>query len=91
MAYEPREGQGAIFDNRKQSDKQPDMRGDFMLGGQMYEIAGWWKEGRSRFLSIRVQPKQGRRDERPAPAPAPRGGGSAADDMDDEIPFGPDR
>lgn len=79
MAYEPREGQGAIFDNRKQSDKQPDMRGDFMLDGKMYEIAGWWKEGRSRFLSIRVQPKQ-EREARPAP---PR---DERDELDDSLP-----
>lgn len=88
MAYEPREGQGAIFDNRKQSDKQPDMRGDFMLDGKMYEIAGWWKEGRSRFLSVRVQPKRERADERPAPRQQPERGGG---DLDDEIPFGPCR
>ena len=80
MAYEPKEGAGAIFDNRKQSDKQPDMRGDFMLDGKMFEIAGWWKEGRSRFLSSRVQPKRERQEQSASgPRPLP--------DDDDEMRF----
>jgi hypothetical protein len=62
MAYEPKEGAGAIFPNNKQKDNQPDYRGDFMLNGEMYEVAGWKKQTQAgkTFLSIRVQAKRER-------------------------------
>jgi hypothetical protein len=61
MAYEHREGQGALFKNdKKESDKHPDYKGNIMLGGVVYEIAGWKKDGgKGTFLSLKGQvPRQ---------------------------------
>ncbi len=81
---------GALFKNdRKESDKHPDYKGALNVGGIDYEIAAWLKTSNAgkKYMSLSVKPK-GERDERPAPArQAPRGGGSAVDDLDDDIPF----
>lgn len=64
MAYEPKEGSGALFKNNKKEEgsKQPDYRGDVLLGGVMYEIAGWIKNsGKGPFLSLNVKPKDEQR------------------------------
>lgn len=61
MAYEHREGQGALFKNdKKESDKHPDYKGNIMLGGKVYEIAGWKKDGgKGTFLSLKgSEPRQ---------------------------------
>jgi uncharacterized protein (DUF736 family) len=52
-----REGQGSLFRNElKDSDKQPDYRGSLMIGGKVWEIAGWKKEGKKgTFLSLKAQ------------------------------------
>ena len=52
------EGKGGLFHNRKQKDTQPDYRGEVTLEGNVYEIAGWKKEGkRGTWLSLSVNPK----------------------------------
>lgn len=57
MAYEPKEGSGAIFKNEKKSeDKHPDYRGTFKgLDGKMYNGALWVKEDKNgkKFFSFR--------------------------------------
>lgn len=57
--FEQRDNSGAIFKNeRKDSDKHPDMRGQVMVDGRMYWISAWWKEPRSGgadYLSIAVE------------------------------------
>lgn len=78
MAYEHREGQGALFRNeKKESEKHPDYKGTIMLGGQVYEIAGWKKEGsKGTFLSLKGQePREKQKD---------RG---RAEDIRGDIPF----
>lgn len=62
MAYEMREGQGSLFVNKKKTpgDNLPDRKGDFLLNGVVYEIAGWLrtpKNGGDQFLSLKVSPK----------------------------------
>lgn len=55
MSYEPKDGSGALFKNGKKEEgsKQPDYRGDVMLGGVLYELAGWIKNtGKGPFLSL---------------------------------------
>lgn len=53
MSYEHKEGGGALFKNHKKEGKQPDYRGNIMLGGIVYELAGWVKNsGKGPFLSI---------------------------------------
>ena len=41
MAYEHKEGQGSLFNNEKQNDRQPDFKGTIVIGGTTYEIAAW--------------------------------------------------
>ncbi len=59
MAYEHREGQGALFRNNKgDNEKRPDMRGTVMVGGVVYRISAWEKDGaRGRFLSLKLEPE----------------------------------
>lgn len=56
MAYEKKDGFGAIFKNKQKApdSKQPDYRGDIMLGGKLWSIAGWVKNGGSGpYLSLK--------------------------------------
>ena len=57
MAFEHKEGYGAIFkDNKKASENGPDYRGNVMVGGVVYELAGWIKSGaKGNFLSLKAQ------------------------------------
>ena len=41
MAYQQKEGQGSLFKNDKQSERQPDFRGTIMIKGVLYEVAAW--------------------------------------------------
>ena len=75
MAYEPKDGSGAMFKNDKGDNPQrPDYRGDIMLDGVMYEISGWIKPKPSnpaeKFMSLSGKPKQARQ-QAPAPRQAP--------------------
>lgn len=87
--YEPRDGSGTLFQNDKgDNPARPDYRGDFMLDGQMYEMAGWKKQGqKGPYLSLAIKPKEQR--ETPAGGTPPSGGGGYGD-LDDSIPFGPE-
>lgn len=64
MAFELREGQGSLFKNENRtSDSQPNARGDALIGGVVYEISAWTKEGRKgKFQSLSIKPKQARTD-----------------------------
>ena len=83
MAFVPKDGSGSLFKNtRKEKDSHPDYRGDLMIGGQLYEVAAWVKEGKSgKFFSLSAKPKQadGPREQRPPKESAPM--------PDDDIPF----
>jgi len=79
---------GALFKNdRKESDRHPDYRGNINVDGTEYWLSAWIKEGRSgKFMSLSVQPKEGQqRQERPA-APRSDDPGNLAD-LDDSVPF----
>jgi hypothetical protein len=67
MAFELKDGQGTMFVNdKKGNEKAPDRRGELMLNGVMYEIAGWVKQGqRGPWMSISCKPK----DSRPEASP----------------------
>jgi hypothetical protein len=63
MAYEPKEGNGALFRNDKGDNAaRPDYRGDIMLNGVLYEVSGWIKplpsDASKRFMSLSGKPKQ---------------------------------
>jgi hypothetical protein len=85
MAYEQKEGSGALFKNDKgDNPKRPDYRGDITLGGVKYDLAAWIKEGnKGKFMSISGKVQETERREAPAataPAQPPK-------DFDDDIPF----
>ena len=88
---------GIISKNdRKQTDKHPDITGTLNVGGVDYFIDGWRKErkdGTGSFYSLRVKQKDRQGATPPAREDAPQraaqgrhGGG----DLDDSIPFGPE-
>jgi uncharacterized protein (DUF736 family) len=71
-----REMLGALFKNKdKRQDNHPDYRGDVMIEGQTYEVAGWIKtsEKAGTYMSLSLKPAQNRTqramDRRPAAEP----------------------
>lgn len=78
MAYEQKEGQGALFKNHEKSEpKQPDYRGDVTIGGAKYWLAAWLKEGKNgKYMSVKATPKQEGGKHKPGPQKE-----------DDAIPF----
>jgi hypothetical protein len=102
MAWEHKEGSGALFKNaKKEKDSHPDYRGDAMVNGTLMEIAAWIKEGKNggKFMSLSIKPKPDRDevpmifssrdyDEKTKPAPAPeKKAPSKFDFLDDPTPF----
>ena len=61
MAYEHKEGQGSLFKNDKQNDRQPDFKGTIMIGGTTYEVAAWSRTSQNgrEYLSLQASlPRQ---------------------------------
>jgi len=56
MAYEHKEGQGSLFKNEKQNDRQPDFKGTILIGGTTYEIAAWSRKTQNgrEYLSLQA-------------------------------------
>lgn len=76
MAYEPKDGSGALFRNDKgDNPARPDYRGDLMVGGVLYEVSGWIKplpsNPEKRFMSLAAKPKIARQPEKTASMMAP--------------------
>lgn len=81
MAFEHKEGQGTLFRNEKQNDRQPNFKGTINIGGVIYEIAAWEKTSQrgGTFLSLQAslpreksEAAQSAPYQRPAaPAPTP--------------------
>lgn len=91
MPYEQRDNSGTIFKNdRKEKPNQPDRTGTAMIGGKMYRVSGWIKEGqRGQFLSLSFTPADEQRQSTQAPQKqAPRA--PLRDEMSDDIPFSPE-
>lgn len=58
MAYEHKEGQGSLFRNEKQNERQPDLKGTILIGGVTYRLVGWEKSSHSGagFISLQAEP-----------------------------------
>lgn len=70
MAYALNEGQGNLSANtRKTEEKHPDITGKAMIGGKLYQIAGWRKVNQqgSIWYSLSVKPEGQGRQQRQAP------------------------
>ena len=61
MAYEQKDGQGALFKNDRKQGNGPDYKGDITVNGTAFWIAGWMKEykGGKKYMSLAVTPKEG--------------------------------
>ena len=86
MAYTHKEGSGSLFKNDKgDNPARPEYRGDIMLGGVLYEIAGWIKPKTSNpsenFLGLVGKPKD-QTYTKPVAKPMP-----ASPEIDDDMPF----
>ena len=59
MAYQQKEGQGSLFNNEKQKDRQPDFKGTIMIKGVLYDIAGWNRTSQNgrEYLSLQASEK----------------------------------
>lgn len=57
MAFELREGQGSLFENRnKKEDRHPDYKGSIVIHGKTYRVAAWTKQTQvgKTFYSLQV-------------------------------------
>jgi len=80
MAYELKDGQGSLFRNDKEGNEaRPDYRGELNIGGTVYRVAGWIKEGKAgKWMSLKASLPE----DKPAQAPAAK-----QIDPDGDIPF----
>lgn len=62
MAFEKKEGSGALFKNNdRQKDTHPEYRGDILINGEEYWLSAWVKEGKNgKFFSLAAKKKEGR-------------------------------
>jgi len=63
-----RELSGILFPNdRKSTEKQPDLKGSVTVNGQEFYVSGWKKQGaRGEFVSLALTPKSEQREAAPA-------------------------
>lgn len=99
MAYEHKEGQGSLFKNDKQNDRQPDYKGTIVIGGTTYEIAAWEKTSRNgmSYMSLQAALPRERQSQpaqpsvQPAQASVPVAENYPnfvpSDDMNEDLPF----
>ena len=88
--FQHREGAGSLWPNKDKGDnpKAPNSKGEIMLNGVVFEIAGWTRTDKNggKYISLSGKPK-GERQERPtAPRQEPQRQASSRD-LDDEVPF----
>ena len=68
MAFQFNEGQGSLFKNEKQNERQPDFKGSILIKGVLYNVSAWSRTSQNgkEYLSLQA-------DERPQDG-APRQG-----------------
>lgn len=85
MADYDNTNRGVLFKNdRKDSEKHPDYKGNINVNGVEFWLSAWIKESaKGKFMSLSIQPKEAQA-RKPDPISSGR---SLKDDMDDSIPF----
>jgi hypothetical protein len=75
---------GVLFKNdRKDSDRHPDYKGNAEVDGVHYWLSAWIKDGKSgKFMSLAFTPKTDTGEQRPVRTPA-----HTETPFDDMIPF----
>ena len=86
------ENRGVLFKNdRKDSEKHPDYKGNINVGGVEYWLSAWIKESaKEKFMSLSIQPKEEQKSAPKRADPISSGRPRASVDMDDDIPFAPE-
>lgn len=59
--FEHKENTGSVFTNdKKGNEKAPDLKGQVNVGGKLYDVAMWVKEGnKGKYYSMKVdEPRQ---------------------------------
>ncbi len=88
--FQHREGSGSLWPNKDKGDnaKAPNSKGEIMLNGVVFEIAGWTREAKNgqKFISLSGKPKGERQERREAPRQEPQRVAGAGH-VDDEVPF----
>jgi hypothetical protein len=73
---------GALFKNdKKESNKHPDYKGNINVDGREYWLSGWLKESQAgkKYFSLSVSPKEKQGEDSQVP---PKG-----QSADDDVPF----
>ncbi len=82
-----RDNSGVLFKNdKKDTEKHPDYKGNIMVDGQEYWLSAWIKEGKTgKFMGLAVSP----RDAQPPAGKVPYGqGGTTKEGRDmEDVPF----
>lgn len=83
---EQRNNSGVLFRNeKKDTDNQPDYRGNIMVGGQDYWISAWVREGAGgKFMGLAVSPRE---NFVPKPQAKPSERSKATNFDDSDLPF----
>lgn len=93
MAYEQRDNQGALFRNdNREKDTHPNARGKAMIGGVMYMVSAWTKEGKNgKFQSLSFKPEEAQpqpaQPQRTQSVAKPRSDFNDMKDDLDDVPF----
>jgi len=78
---------GALFKNvKKETEQQPDYKGNLNVGGVEYWVSSWLKVSKTgeKYMSLSVTAKDAPKPAQTKPAPVVK---QSLADMDDEIPF----
>lgn len=80
MAYEQRDMSGSLFRNdKKESEKHPNMTGSALIDGVEYYVSGWTKESaKGKWISLAFKAKDGHKAEPPK---------SGVEKLENDIPW----